>query len=392
MPSIDELDAITQDELIATGATRWARGDDVIGAFVAEMDFGTAAPITRRLHREVDRGAFGYLPAALRAEMQQATAEFLHRRAGWTVDPADIHEMPDVISVYEAVLDHFLAPGTKLIVPTPAYMPFLQVPDLHDREILEVEMLADDAGRYHYDLDALEAAFDAGGELLVLCNPHNPTGRVFSREEMESLVELVDRKGGRVFSDEIWMPLVLQGEHIPYATLSETAAGHTITAVAASKAFNLPGLKCAQMITSNDADRVHWAEVGHFPMHAAANLGLAAASAAYGDGMDWLEDVVTYLRRNRETLTEMVARLLPKARITTLEGTYVAWVDLRGYGITGSLHDHLLEHARVECTDGTACGRSWEGYIRFIYAMPHPLLVEAITRIARALEPGRAST
>lgn len=391
MPCFDQLDAITQEQLVATGATRWTLGEDVIGAFVAEMDFGIAAPITQRLHAEVDRAAFGYLPAALAAELQEATAGFLQRRIGWAVDPSHIHEMPDVISIFQAVMEHFLRPGTKIIVPTPAYMPFLEVAPLMGREVIEVEMLVDETGgHYRYDLAALEAAFDAGGELLVLCNPHNPTGRVFSREEMEPLVELVHRKGGRVFSDEIWAPLVLEGRHVPYAALSEIAAGHTLTAVAASKAFNLPGLKCAQLITSNDADRERWHEVGHFAMHGAANLGLAATSAAYTEAEDWLEDVLSYLRRNRETLTELIRERLPKARITTMEGTYVAWIDLRDYGIDGPLHDHLLEHARVACTEGTSCGAAWAGHVRFIFAMPRPLLIEAINRIAQVLEPGRA--
>lgn len=387
MPSIEQLDAITQDDLIAAGATRWARGGDVIGAFVAEMDFGVPAAVTERLHAEVDRGAFGYLPAPLAAELQHATAAYLQRQTGWTVEPSHIHEMPDVISIFQAVIGSFLRPDSKIIVPTPSYMPFLEVPPLMGREVIEVAMLRDDSGRYRYDLAALEAAFDAGGELLVLCNPHNPTGRVFTREEMEPLIDLVDRRGGRVFSDEIWMPLVLEGQHLPYASLSETAAGHTITAVSASKAFNLPGLKCAQLITSNDADRAHFLSVGHFARHGAANLGLAATSAAYTEAGAWLEDIVTYLRRNRDTLTELVRTLLPRAQLSSMEGTYIAWLDLRAYGIAGSLHDHLLEHARVECTDGTDCGAAGTGHVRLIYAMPQPLLIEAITRIARVLEP-----
>ena len=390
MPTPAELDAITQDDLLATGATRWARGDDVIGAFVAEMDFGTADPVTARLHHEVERGAFGYTPARLVTELQRATAGFLRRRTGWEVPPEHVHEMPDVIAVLEAVLDHFLGPGAKVIVPTPAYMPFLQVPALHGRVIQEVEMLRDETGRYRYDLDGLEAAFDDGGELLLLCNPHNPTGQVMTRPELEEIAELVERKGGRVFSDEIWMPLVLDGQHIPYASLSEATARHTLTAVAASKAFNLPGLKCAQLITSNDRDREHFAAVGHFARHGAANLGLAATSTAYDEGEEWLGGILAYLRRNRDTVATMVRELLPRARLTAMEGTYVAWLDLREYGITGSLHDHLLEHARVECTEGTACGAGWAGHVRLIYAMPHPLLVEAITRIARVLEPQRA--
>ncbi|ASK66243.1 aminotransferase class I/II [Brachybacterium avium] len=391
MPTPTELDAITQADLIAAGATRWSRGDDVIGAFVAEMDFGIAEPITRRLHREVDRGSFGYLPSPMVSELQQATAGFLRRRTGWEVAPGDIHEMPDVIAIFATVLEHFLAPDAKIIVPTPAYMPFLEVPALHGREVIEVPMLQDADGRHHYDLTAIDAAFDAGGGLFVHTNPHNPTGRVMTREELEPLAALVDRRGGRVFSDEIWLPLVLEGEHVPYASLNDTAAGHTITAVAASKAFNLPGLKCAQLITSNDTDRERFVEVGHFARHGAANLGLAATCAAYDEAEQWLDDILAYLRRNRDTVTELVTELLPKARLTTPEGTYVAWLDLREYGITGSLHDHLLEHARVECTEGTDCGAVGEGHVRLIFAMPHPLLVEAITRIARVLEPGRAA-
>ena len=392
MPTIEQLDAITQQDLEASGATKWSRSDGSIGAFIAEMDFGIAGEITARLHREVDRGAFGYLPRDLKVELQQATAAFLQRRAGWSVDPADIHEMPDVIAVYQAVIDSFLRPDSKIIVPTPAYMPFLLVAPMLGREVIEVPMLVDEAtGDHRYDLDALEAAFEAGGELLVLCNPHNPTGRVFTRQEMEPLVDLVEGQGGRVFADEIWMPLTLQGEHLPYATLNETAAGHAITAVAASKAFNLPGLKCAQLITSNPADRERWAEVGGFVMHGAANLGLAASSTAYQEAEPWLDDVRAYLRRNRDRLRELVAELLPKARLTSMEGTYIAWLDLRAYDIDGSLRTYLREHARVECTDGTECGRDWAGCIRFVYAMPQPLMVEAITRIAAAVTGERAA-
>ena len=204
MPTLAELDAITQADLIAGGATRWFRGGDVIGAFVAEMDYGIAEPITARLHREVDRGAFGYPPARLVTELQQATAGFLRRRTGWEVASENIHEMPDVIAILEAVLEHFLAPDAKVIVPTPAYMPFLEMPALHGREVIEVPMLREEDGRYRYDLEAIEAAFEAGGGLLAHTNPHNPTGSVMTRSELEALAEVVDRQGGRVFSDEIW--------------------------------------------------------------------------------------------------------------------------------------------------------------------------------------------
>src|SRR5699024_8088388 len=145
----------------------------------------------------------------------------------------------------------------------------------------------------------------------LLCNPHNPTGQVMTRRELEEIAELVERKGGRVFPDEIWMPLVLGGEHIPYASLSEATARHTLTAVAASYALNLPGLKCASLVPSNDRAVEHCAVVDHFARHGAAFFGLAATSAAYDEGEDWLGDILGYLLRNRDTVTAMVGELLP---------------------------------------------------------------------------------
>src|SRR5699024_7435240 len=149
-------------------------------------------------------------------------------------------QMPDVVAAYRAAIRYFSAPGSKVIVPTPAYMPFLTVPPDEGREVIEVPMRRDENGRHCADdLEALERAFDDGGGLLALCNPHNPTGRVFTRGELEAIAALVERKGARVFSDEIWMPLVLGGRtHTPYASIGESAAGHSVTAVAASKAFN----------------------------------------------------------------------------------------------------------------------------------------------------------
>src|SRR5699024_973017 len=185
-------------------------------------------------------------------------------------------------------------------VPTPAYMPFLTVPGLDGREVIEVPMRSGpdngpspgaggsggDGYAFDNDLAALERAFDDGGGLLVLCHAPNPTGRAFNAAEMRPIDELVDRKGGRVFSDEFWQPLIFSGtRHIPYASIGERAAAHTVTATAASKGFNLPGLKCAQLITSNEADEAMWRDVGWLPMHGAANLGLAATAAALDDAL-----------------------------------------------------------------------------------------------------------
>lgn len=387
MPTFEELDAITLADLRATGATKWNRQDKAIGAFVAEMDYGVARPIKDALHREVERGLFAYLPPRYVDEMQASVAAYVERCQGWRVPAGRIHQMPDVVAAYRAVMEHFSEPGGKIIVPTPAYMPFLSVPPLDGREVIEVPMRADPEGRHFADdLAAIERAFDAGGRLLVLCNPHNPTGRVFRRHELEAIEDVVERKGGRVFSDEIWSPLVFAGhEHISYASIGPVAAGHTMTATAASKAFNLPGLKCAQLITSNETDEAKWRDVGFLPMHGAATLGLAATTAAFDDGQSWLDDVMAYLERNRETLLSFVADRMPHARVTHPEATYVAWLDISAYGIQGDPQTFLLDRAGVMCTAGTDCGQAGAGHVRFVFAMPRPVMLEALERMARAL-------
>lgn len=404
MPSFAQLDAITLEYLRTTGATKWNRADAPIGAFVAEMDYGIATPITETLHREVDRGLFAYLPLEYRERMQASVARYLRDRCAWEVAPECIHEMPDVVAAYRAAIAHFSEPGSKIIVPTPAYMPFLTVPGLDGREVIEVPMNAGtvagagpDAGsavgarpdEYAFgdDLAALERAFDDGGGLLVLCNPHNPTGRVFTEGELRAIEELVDRKGGRVFSDEIWQPLIFSGaRHIPYASLGERAAGHTVTAIAASKGFNLPGLKCAQLILSNAADAATWRDIGWLSMHGAANLGLAATAAAFDEGLDWLDDVTAYLERNRDLLVEFVARRMPGAHVTRPEGTYIAWLDFSAWELGAEPAEFFRERAGVLCTDGTACGTDWAGHVRFVFAMPQPVMIDALERMAAALE------
>lgn len=389
MPTAEELNSITLEDLQRSGTTKWNRPDKALGAFVAEMDYGVAQPIKDALHAEVDKGLFAYLPDRYRIEMQEAVAGFLHCRFDWSIAPERIHEMPDVLSAYQAAITHFSEPGSKLIIPTPAHMPFLSVAELEDREVIEVPMSEDaETGRFANDLRALEDAFDAGGQLLILCNPHNPTGSVFTLEELQAIEDLVDRKGGRVFSDEIWMPLVFSPhQHIPYASIGERAAGHTVTATAASKGFNLPGLKCAQLIISNDEDEELWNRVGFFSMHGAANLGLTGTAAAFNDSEEWLDDILTYLDGNRAELVNFITEKLPRARVTNPQGTYVAWIDLSAYGIGDDIQGFLLEKAGVLCTDGAACGEVGKGHIRFVFAMPRPLMITALERISAALEP-----
>ncbi|RRO18046.1 pyridoxal phosphate-dependent aminotransferase [Saccharopolyspora rhizosphaerae] len=379
------FDAVTVEDLRARGGLKWTLHGDALGAFVAEMDFGTAPAVLEALHEGVDSLNFGYLPPPLAAEMSQACADYQAQRYGWQVAPERVHPIPDVIRALTLTIEHFSEPGSAVILPTPAYMPFLKVPGGMGRELITVPAV-DDGDGFAVDLDGLDAAFQAGGNLLVLCNPHNPLGRVFTADELAAVCEVVDRHGGRVFADEIHAPLVYQGHrHVPYASLSDTAAGHAVTATSASKAWNLPGLKCAQLVLSNDADAATLHALGPHITDGAANLGVVANTAAYTSGQPWLEEVLDYLDGNRQAVASLLAEHLPEVGYRQPEGTYLAWLDFRALGLGDHPGEFFRDHAGIVLTDGPACGEEGRGHARLNFATPRPILERIVLGLAEAV-------
>jgi cysteine-S-conjugate beta-lyase len=380
------IDATTAAMLRARGSYKWtAPGPDGLGAAVAEMDFGAAPAILDALAGLAADASFGYLPSSLSDELAVACAEFERRRYGWDVGPLQVRHVPDVIKGLEIAITSFSRPGSPVILPTPAYMPFLAVPGYLGREIIQVPML-DHAGFFSLDLDAISDAFRAGGQLLIFCSPYNPLGRVFSRSEMTQLTDVVERHGGRVFADEIHAPLVYPGaRHIPYASTSEAAASHTLTAVSASKAWNLPGLKCAEVILSNESDRQRWEQMDRFAWRGASNPGVVASIAAFRHGEAWLDEVLAYLDDSRRLLGDLLGRHLPRAGYRPPDGTYLAWVDCTAMDLPGSPGAIVTERARVTVVDGPEFGAGGAGAFRLNFATPQPILAEMVERIAAAL-------
>ena len=384
------IDRTTADELRARGSWKWTKGGPgVIGAFVAEMDFGVASPVEAALLDVIRRADLGYLSPRAVAALAEACAGWQRDRYGWDVDPARVRPLPDVITGLAAAITVFSRPGSPVILPTPAYMPFLTWPAALGREIIQVPMAAD-GGRYVLDLDGIDAAFRQGGHLLALCNPCNPVGRVYRAQELTAVAGVVEANGGRVFADEIHAPLLYPGgRHIPYASLSEAAARHTVTGTAASKGWNLPGLKCAQLVLSSDADAALWAERGFTFEHGTSTPGAWAAAAAYTGGGQWLDDVVGHLDGSRLLLARLLADRLPEIGHRPPEGTYLAWLDCRGLlaarGIEENPADFFLERARVLLTDGAACGDAGQGHVRLNFATPRPILAEMVRRMADAV-------
>lgn len=380
-------DELTAEKMAGALGMKWTAFPDCIGAFVAEMDFGTAPVVKARLAEAVDAGYFGYLPTALDDELAEAVSNWYHRHTDWDVKPEMVRSMPDVLKGMEITLTKYAPRGGKVILPTPAYMPFLFLPKLFGREIIEVPMLKTGYG-WEYDFDGIEQAFRDGGEVFIMCNPFNPIGKVHSASEMEKIGAIVDKYDGRVFSDEIHAPLIFSGQkHVPYASVNDVNASHTITAIAASKAWNLPGLKCAQLVLSNQDDIDAWADNGaQWMAHGASVLGVVASSTAFNDGEAWLNDVLEYTEANRDLLPELLAEHIPAAKIIKPEGTYLAWIDLTATKVPEDVATFFREEAKVAVTDGSMCGEVGKRHARFNMAMARPVMIEAITRMGAALK------
>ena len=383
----DRFDAITVDELRASGALKWSAFPDCIGAFVAEMDFGIAPEIAAAVREALERGQVGYLDDRLAGELAAACSDWHASRYGWTPDPARIQPLPDVLTGLELALRHLLPAGTRVLLPTPNYMPFLPLLRMLGHEVVQVPMLQAGGG-WEFDFDALDAAFAGGAGLAILCNPHNPLGRVFTREELARFSEVAGRHGARVFCDEIHGPLTFAPHrHVPYASVSEEAARQAITATSASKGWNLAGLKCAQIILSNDDDLAAWRAMHPLAGHAPSTPGVIANAAAYRQGGPWLDSVLSYLEGNRALFGATLAGRMPGIGFTPPEGTYLAWLDCRGLDLPMPAR-RLFRRAGVALTDGAECGDAGAGFVRFNFALPRPILREALDRMASAISAG----
>lgn len=365
---------------------KWDIEPGKIGAWVAETDYGTAPAVRRALHRAVDEGFLTYLPISTARDAEAACADYLDTSLGWSVPAEWVHLVPDVLTALRLAITSFTPPGSAVLVPTPAYMPFLTVPLSLGRQVVQIPTVA--AGdRRTIDLAALDAAFAAGGGILVLCDPHNPLGQLLSEDEAEAISVIVERHGGRVFSDAIHAPIVYRpARFAPYATNSAVTAGHTISAIATSKGWNLPGLKTAQLILSNPVDQQRWEETTPWAAEDGSILGAVAAIAAYRESADWLESMLVRLDANRHLLAALLAEHVPQARFRLPEATYLGWVDFSDYHLPARPASILADGAGVVTTDGAECGAHYEQYVRLNFAMEPETLEEAVRRIGRAVE------
>jgi cystathionine beta-lyase len=372
---------LDDEQLRRTRSVKWTfAGPDVLPAWVAEIDVAVCPPVAAALHRAIDDGVLGYPAINQHTGLPEATAGFLADRFGWPVDPAWVLATGDVMAGVMITLTA-LCERAPVVVPVPSYPPFLAAVTWCGLELVTVPMLEPTADHeWTFDLDRIEAALAAGARTILLANPHNPTGRAFTRAELVRLRDVALRHGARVISDEIHAPLVLPGAvHTPYATLEGTE-GHVTTLVAASKAWNLPGVKCAQLIPGSAADAATLAAIPPVANHGTSPLGVIATVVAYTEGLTWLDSLVAELADRRAQLTELIGSHLPQVILRPSEATYLAWLDARGTGLADPATE-ALTRSKVMVNRGSTFGPGFDGFVRVNYGTS----AERLERVVKAL-------
>jgi cystathionine beta-lyase len=373
-----------------TESSKWHKYPaDVLPLWVADMDFRSPEPVIRALHERVEHGVFGY--GVEQPEFYEIFLERLEKRHGWRVSPEAILVIPGVIPGFNLAARALTAAGDGLLLQVPAYPPIRRVPGNVGLTSDEMELTRQPDGRYAIDFDRLEAAIGARTRMMLLCNPHNPVGRVFRRDELLRIAEICLRRGLVICADEIHCELTFSGQrHVPIASLDSEIAARTITLMAPSKTFNLPGLKCSVAVIPNAALREKFVAAQLDLVRAVNVLGYTAALAAYRDGQPWLDALLAYLEANRDFVVEYVRTKLPGVGTAPPEATYLAWLDCRDANLPdGDPYTFFLDEARVALNDGRTFGRGGAGFVRLNFACPRSVLADALDRMRQALERRR---
>ena len=366
----------------ATNSYKWdSAPEGVLPMWVADMDFRTAPAIIDALQKRVVHGIFGYtrVPDAY----YDAVTSWFSRRHGWDIDREWIIYTSGVVPAVSAVIKALTVLGDKVIVQTPVYNCFFSSIRNNGCEIVS-NPLRRTADTYEMDFDALErCAADPRAKVMLLCNPHNPAGRVWTPDELTRLGNICLRNGVTVVADEIHCELVYQGfKYTPFASLSDAFLHRSVTCVSPSKAFNIAGLQIANIVAFDNDLRSRIDKAININEVCDVNpFGVAATIAAYNEGEEWLNQLVDYLHGNYEAMAEFCRRELPEFPITRLEGTYLVWMDCSSLGMPSDALEHaLLDDARLWLNAGTMYGAEGEGYMRWNIACPRSVMLDGLNR------------
>ncbi|WP_166998020.1 MalY/PatB family protein [Paramicrobacterium fandaimingii] len=373
----------TLDDSRARGCKRWGvYPQSTIDLTVAEMDFPVAEPILAAVRDAVGRQAFGYPIPDADSALPEICSRWLAGQ-GVNVPSRQVRLVSDIIKGLTNAIRYFTAPATPVAVITPTYSRFLDAITAAERLIYQVPMTRM-SDHYELDLDALENAFKNGAGSLILCNPVNPTGHVFTRQELAAISGIAERYRVRVFADEVHAPVRYDRTFIPYSSVDTQAAQHSITFTSASKAWNIPGLRCAFIAFTNEADNRTWELIPRAAKGGISPLGMVATEAALTEGGPWLTEAIDVLRDNRDALTDALAQSGLGHIVIPPDATYLAWLDMREFDLADAAR-YLRDVASVATTPGGEHGAVGSGFVRVNFATPRAVLLEALDRMTTAL-------
>ncbi len=358
---------------------------DLIAAWVADMDFATPPFIIDALKKRLEHPIFGY--TAEPADYRPAIIDWERNLHGWEIDPEWLSYIPGIVKGIGMVLNVFTKPGEDVIIMPPVYHPFRIVPEENGRNVVNIPMIEDENHRYHVDFEAFEN-LETNGGVLIFANPHNPSGRMWSKEELQKVAEISKKKNLLVISDEIHADMALWGnKHVPFATVSDDAAQNSITFCAPSKTFNIPGIVSSFSVIPNKdiRDRFYgWLEASEF--NAAPMMSPIATIAAYRKGDEWRKEMLAYIEDNIRFVEDYCEKNIPGVRALRPEASFLVWLDCRGLGLS---HDELVDlfvnKARVALNDGAMFGKEGDGLMRLNVASPRSVMEEVMNRIKEAV-------
>ena len=357
---------------------KWGKyaGRDILPLWVADMDFAAPPAVLAALHRRIEHGVFGY--GGPWPSLTESVLAHLQGEYGWSIEPEWLVWLPGLVTGLNVACR---AVDGEVLTATPIYPPFLSAPHFSGRKLNRVDLTLDE-NRWHWDMAALQQATTAATRLFLFCHPHNPVGRCWSRDELLALADYAERNDLVVCSDEIHCGLILDADkrHIPFASLSPAAAQRSITLLAPSKTFNIPGLGCAFAVIPNPALRRRFEQAMHGIVPHVNVLGLAACEAAFRHGGDWQRELIAYLRGNRDRVAATMDSL-PGVRMAPVEATYLAWIDVRDLRLAKPAA-HFEAHG-IGLSDGSDFGAP--GWLRLNFGCPRATLDEALTRFERAV-------
>lgn len=369
-------------------SVKWSMyGADVLPLWVADMDFRAPDEVIAAIKTRADHGIFGYQFDA--PGLREVLAARYCDRYNLKITGDSILFLPGIVTGLNLVTKAFHHPGEGVLMLTPIYPPFLSAPVNSGKVVQSAALAVTREGqrlRYEIDFDRLEAAITPDTRMFLLCNPHNPVGRVYTRAELEQLADFCLRHHLLIVADEIHCDLLHPGaEHIAIASLSPEVSARTITLSAPSKAFNIPGLACAFAVIEDPALLRTFRETAYQSGAFVNTVGYAAAEAAYRYGQTWLDELLAYLTINRDTLVRFIEERLPNVRVTVPEGTYLAWLDCRDLNLPTSAYQYFLREAKVAFNAGETFGAGGEGFVRLNYGCTRQTLLDALDRMHESL-------